>query len=154
MKPEALVKNLFIKKKKTLGIAESCTGGLISHTLTNIPGASGYFKLGVIAYTNEAKISLLGIPAKIIHKYGAVSKQVVSLMAKNITQVAQSSVGLAVTGIAGPTGGTKQKSVGTVFITCTNKKKLITKKFIFKGNRLSVKKQVLNQALKILQKII
>ncbi|MEW6170133.1 MAG: CinA family protein [Candidatus Omnitrophota bacterium] len=154
MKKELLIKNLFIKERKSLSIAESCTGGLVSHSLTNIPGAAGYFKLGIVAYSNQAKISILKIPPQIIQKYGVISKETVSFMAKNIRKIGFSDIGLGITGIAGPSGGTKEKPVGTVFIAYSDRKKIVVKKFIFKGNRISIKKQSLNKALEILQMLI
>ena len=143
-----------IKNNKTVATAESCTGGILSSLLTQFSCSSKYFNLGVITYNNQAKESILKIPAPIIAKYGAVSKNIASLMAKNIRQIAKTDFGISITGIAGPTGATLNKPVGTVFIAVTNKSKIICKKFIFQGNRTSIRKQSALKALQLLKQIL
>lgn len=147
-KIEELLKNRFIQNKSTLSVAESCTGGLICHRITNISGTSGFFKLGVTAYSNSAKIDILGVPERVIGKYGAVSAECALYMAKGARRMGKSDFGAGVTGIAGPDGGTKLKPVGTVFIAVNYKGKSICRKFLFKGGRLSIKEQSAEAALK------
>ncbi|MBF0331465.1 MAG: nicotinamide-nucleotide amidohydrolase family protein [Candidatus Omnitrophica bacterium] len=136
--------------RKTLSSAESCTGGLIGHTLTNIPGSSDWYKGGVIAYANDIKIRLLGVPSAMIEQYGAVSAPVAQAMAEGARHRLKSDLAIATTGIAGPAGGTVKKPVGLVFIAMATPKKTLVKKFIFKGSRLNIKKQTLNRALDLL----
>lgn len=138
--------------KKTLAVAESCTGGLIGHQLTNIAGASAYFLLGIIAYDNKAKIKLLSVSPVIIKKHGAVSAPVAAAMSKGVRKILGTDYGLSVTGIAGPGGGSITKPVGLVFISLSSRKKTIVKKFLFKGTRISIKKQAAETALKMLAK--
>ncbi|MBM3252105.1 MAG: CinA family protein [Candidatus Omnitrophica bacterium] len=147
---KSLAKTL-AKKRKTLSVAESCTGGLISNRLTNIAGSSKYFKAGVIAYSNEIKIRQLKVPSRLIKQKGAVSKEVAVSMAKNIRKISRSNLGLAVTGIAGPGGGTKTKPVGLVYIAISSHKKHICKEFRFKGNRLAIKSKTATAALRLLK---
>jgi len=152
MKVEQITAKLLKQRYKTIAIAESCTGGLLCHKLTNIPGSSGYFKLGTIAYANESKIKMLKIPAKTIQAKGAVSKEVALLMAQNIRKIAKSDFGIGITGIAGPTGATAKKPVGLVYIAVASNKKTILKKFNFKGSRINIKNQAATLALKLLNK--
>lgn len=154
MKIEQKIASLLRKKHKTLSIAESCTGGLLSHRITNIPGSSDYFKLGIIAYANEFKNKLLNIPEIIIQAKGAVSKEVALLMAKNIRRLAKTDFGIGITGIAGPSGATKNKPVGLVYIAVSSSRKSIVKKFNFKGSRIEVKMQAAIHALKLLTKLL
>ena len=141
-----------IKNGKTVSTAESCTGGILSGILTQLSGSSQYFILGVTTYSNRAKVSILKIPASIINKKGAVSKDIACLMAKNIRQIAKTDFGIGITGIAGPTGATPGKPVGTVFICVTNKNRTICKKFIFRGNRATIRKQSALKALDLLRR--
>lgn len=150
MNLEQTTAKLLTKKRLTVSVAESCTGGLISNRLTNISGSSKYFKAGLIAYSNQVKIKQLKIPSKIIKQYGAASKEVAINMAKNIRRLTNSDLGLGITGIAGPTGGTKAKPVGLVFIALATNKKCVFKKFNFKGKRLSIKRKSSSEALKLL----
>ncbi len=113
---EKVVGSLLVSKGLTVSAAESCTGGLISSRLTDTPGSSGYIKMNIVAYSNEAKINTLGINAGLIKTYGAVSKQVAAQMAQNVRELAGTDIGLGITGIAGPTGATPQKPVGLVYI--------------------------------------
>ncbi len=142
----------FTQNGETLALAESCTGGLIGNLLTNVPGASAFLVLGIIAYDNTAKILLLGISPSLLKKHGAVSAQVASAMAINVRKILKTDYGLGITGIAGPGGSSPQKPVGLVFIAISNKKKTKIKKLLFKGNRLAIKKQAAQTALKMLAK--
>ena len=139
-----------IRSRKTLAIAESCTGGFIGHTLTNIPGASAWFKGGVIAYADQAKTDVLGVPAATIKEHGAVSAPTARAMAEGARRRFKSDFAIATTGIAGPTGGTPGKPVGLVFIALATARGTSVKKYIFKGSRLNIKKQTLNAALSML----
>ncbi|MDP2939365.1 MAG: CinA family protein [Candidatus Omnitrophota bacterium] len=154
MKTEQKIAKLLKQKHKTISIAESCTGGLICHKLTNIPGSSRYFKLGIVAYSNQAKINLLNISENLIKTKGAVSKEACLLMAKNIRKIAKTDFGMAITGIAGPTGATATKPVGLVYIALAIAEKSIVKKFNFKGRRLSIKSLAAESALKLLEKML
>ncbi len=153
---EILKKISLILKKQHLKIAtaESCTGGLISHTLTNISGSSDYFDRGIVSYSNKAKIELLGVSEDLIEKYGAVSKQVAKAMAAGIRIRSNVDIGIATTGIAGPTGGTKEKPVGLVYIAVSIPNNTIVKKFQFSGDRLENKKSTCDAALQMLLDII
>lgn len=129
------VADLFRERGLTLSLAESCSGGLIAKLITDIPGSSSYFLEGVITYSNEAKTRLLGVSPEILNGSGAVSTECASAMAKGIRQASGSDLGLAVTGIAGPGGGTDDKPVGTVFISLAAPDGCWTKRFQFKGGR-------------------
>ena len=110
-----LVKNL-IKKKVSISFAESCTGGLLSSTITSVSGSSKIFNLGLITYSNQSKIKILGIPKNIIKRYGAVSEEVCLIMLKNINKMARTNISVAITGIAGPMGGSNKKPVGLIWV--------------------------------------
>jgi len=143
--------SLLLKKQRLkIATAESCTGGLIAHTFTNISGASDYFDRGVVSYSNSAKTQLLDVPEKLIKKYGAVSSPVAQAMADGIRKAADVDIGIATTGIAGPMGGTKEKPVGLVFIAISTKDNNIVKKFQFKGNRTQNKHDTCKAALDML----
>jgi len=144
------VARLFIRKKWTLAVAESCTGGLITHSLTNIPGSSRYLRGGLIAYANDLKQHILGVAPKTMRRHGAVSQETALEMALGVRRVMQSDAGLAVTGIAGPGGGTPSKPVGTVFIACSTGQRTYFKKFHFTGCRRSVKEKTRRAALSFL----
>ncbi len=131
---EVLAKTLS-NKSYTISVAESCTGGNISHLITRIPGSSKYFKGSVIAYSNEIKEELLGINNSILRNYGAVSKQTVEAMAIGVRQLLKTDYSIATTGIAGPTGGTNEKPVGTTWIAVSNSTEVVSKKFIFSDDR-------------------
>ena len=141
-----------ILKKQNLKIAtaESCTGGLIAHTLTNLSGSSDYFDRGVVSYSNKSKIELLGVPEKLIDKYGAVSNPVAKAMADGIRVKSEVDIGISTTGIAGPTGGTKEKPVGLVFIAISTKDNVSVKKYQFGGNRIQNKYDTCKAALDML----
>ncbi len=150
MQTEARVGQILKKKKLTLAVAESCTGGLISSRITDISGGSGYFLMGLIAYSNGIKERILGVSQKLMQKHGAVSKQAALEMAKGVRFLAATDIGIGVTGIAGPTGGTKSKPVGLVYIAFVTDKKKIAKEFRFKGSRKEIKFQASQAALEII----
>ena len=129
---ENIVKKL-IKKKIKISIAESCTGGLLSSTITSVSGSSKVFTLGLVAYSNQSKIKVLKVSKKIIRKYGAVSEQVCLSMAKNVAKIGKTNMAVSVTGIAGPSGGTRKKPVGLIYIG------------IKKGNKINIKKYLLKK---------
>jgi len=150
---EELLNKIYLKlieKNYKIATAESCTGGLVGHKLTNISGSSNYFDRGIISYSNESKIELLDVPKNIIDKYGAVSNEVAVAMAEGVRRKYRVDVGLSTTGIAGPTGGTKEKPVGLVFIGISLKGNSYAKKFIFEGDRLRNKELSCNAALNML----
>jgi len=142
---------LLSKHNLTLGVAESCTGGLISSMLTNVPGSSHYFIGGVIAYNNKIKLDILKVSAKTLKIYGAVSEKTAAEMARGIKDICCADIGLAVTGIAGPDGGTKEKPVGTVYIAMSTGKGITVKKFLFKGARIKIKTQAAENALQMIK---
>lgn len=148
------IHTLFLKKKRNIAVAESCTAGLLANLLTRLPGSSQYFILGVVVYSNHMKRDILKVPANIITAKGAVSKEVAELMAKSVRLLAKTDFGIGITGIAGPTGGTREKPVGTVFIAINSKNKKLCKKLHFTGNRLSVRKKSALKALELLNKLI
>ncbi|MDP2927355.1 MAG: CinA family protein [Candidatus Omnitrophota bacterium] len=135
---------------KTISVAESCTGGQLCSLLTSLPGSSDYFLLGVVTYSNKSKEMILSIPGKIIARYGAVSRQVAILMAQNIRKKTHADFGLSITGIAGPTGATPAKSVGTVYICLSGKNENICRKFHFPGSRENIRKKSTQEALRLL----
>lgn len=148
------ITKLLKEQAKTLSVAESCTGGLLSNRLTNIPGSTQYFMLGLITYSNESKIKMLKVPSSVLKKYGAVSRQVAQHMAQGVKILHKTDFGIGITGIAGPSGGSKQKPVGLVYIAISLKKKCLCKKFLFKGSRLNVKRQAVDSTLKLLLKFL
>ncbi|MCK9594619.1 MAG: CinA family protein [Candidatus Omnitrophica bacterium] len=141
-----------IKNRKTLSVAESCTGGLFSFLLTSLPGSSKYFKLGAVVYSNQAKHDILGIPLALIKKHGAVSQEVAEAMAHAVRRIAKTDYGIGITGIAGPSGGTKIKPIGTVFIAVTFKNGYICNQYCFKGNRSLIQRQSALAALHLLRR--
>lgn len=142
------------EKHLTIATAESCTGGLLAHILTNISGSSEYFDRGVISYSNQSKINLLDVSEDTLIKHGAVSKQTAKEMAIGIKEKAKVDIGISTTGIAGPTGGTKEKPVGLVYIGIADSKNMKINKFNFKGERLQNKESTCNEAIKMLLEII
>jgi nicotinamide-nucleotide amidase len=148
------IASLLLTKKLTLSVAESCTGGLICHKLTTIPGISASLKEGIICYTNTSKIKRLGITRKTIEKYGAVSPQICRLMARNIVKSERSDLGLSVTGIAGPSGGTPLKPVGLIYIGICFRGKILIKKYNLHGKRTFIQEKSANEALRLLEQVI
>lgn len=142
--------NGFSKKEIQIAIAESCTGGYISHMITNISGASKVYERGIVSYSNEAKIELLNINSEIIKQHGAVSEQVARKMADNVRILSHVDIGIGITGIAGPLGGTKDKPVGLVYMGFSTLKKTLIKKFVFKADRIGFKEMVLKEVVSIL----
>ena len=145
-----IVKKL-IKKKLRISFAESCTGGLLSYSITSVPKSSKVFSLGLITYSNQSKIKILRVPKKIIKKYGAVSKQVCLTMAKNISKISKTNMSVSITGIAGPSGGTRKKPVGLVFVSVKLKNKIIVKKYLFKNKgRSYIQSTAVNKSLELI----
>ncbi len=151
-KLEDVVSNILKKRNLTISCAESCTGGYLSKTLTDIPGSSAYFLGSIVAYNNRIKIENLGIDKNAIEKYGAVSSQVAILMAIKIKERFKSDIGVGITGIAGPSGGTKEKPVGTVYIAVSRNKKVKVKKFLISGNRNRIRFGTVMRALNMVRK--
>jgi len=147
---QKLVK-LLNKKKLKISFTESCTGGLLSSSITAISGSSKVFTLGLVTYSNQAKIDILKVPKKIIIKHGAVSYETCLSMVKNLHRISKTSISVSITGIAGPKGGTKQKPVGLVFVGIKKGNKTLVKKYLFKNKkRLSVQKFTVNKALNLI----
>lgn len=147
---EKEVGRLLKKKRLTIAVAESCTGGLIAHRLTNIPGSSEYFERGIVAYSNRSKTEILKVSKIILKKYGAVSEETARAMAKGIRDISGTSLGLSVTGIAGPGGGSKDKPIGTVFIALASRNEIICKQYHLKGRREEIKSKSSEKALELL----
>ena len=143
-----------INKNLTITTAESCTGGMISSAIVHINGSSKIFKSSLIVYSNDMKSKLLNIPNDLITKNGAVSEIIAFNMAKNSLEILNADLSIAVTGIAGPTGGTPDKPVGLVWIAIGTKQKIITNKNQFFGNRLEVRQKTTYESLKLANKII
>jgi len=144
---EKALADLLTSAKMTISCAESCTGGLISATLVSVPGISELFKAGFVTYSNKSKRKLLGVKKGTLEKYGAVSKQTAEEMVKGLLAETKTDVGIAVTGIAGPDGGTKEKPVGLVYVSCNVKGKITVKECHFKGNREKVRRSSVTTAL-------
>lgn len=151
---QGLVGEALLKYKKTLAVAESCTGGLISNLITDVPGSSKYFISGLVAYDNKVKTLNLNIKDSILKKDGAVSKNVAKLMADGIRTSANTDIGIGVTGIAGPGGETKKKPIGLVYVALSTKKNAIVKEFKFLGSREEIKLQAAQQTLNLLRQNI
>ena len=143
-----------VNKNLIITTAESCTGGMISSAIVHINGSSQIFKSSVIVYSNDMKSKLLNIPKDLITKYGAVSEIVVHSMAKKSLEIVNSDVSIAVTGIAGPTGGSIDKPVGLVWVGIGTKEKIITKKYQFNGNRLEIRQKTTQESLKLANNVI
>jgi nicotinamide-nucleotide amidase len=149
-----IVKKL-IKKKLKISFAESCTGGMLSSLITSVSGSSKVFNLGLVTYSNKAKIDFLKVPKKIIVKHGAVSQECCLSMVKNLSKISKAHISVSITGIAGPNGGTKLKPVGLVYIGVKKGNKIIIKENVFKiKTRISIQKASVNTSLKIINKII
>jgi len=147
--------NFLNKKKLKVSFAESCTGGLLSSYITSISGSSKVFTLGLVTYSNQTKIDILKVPKKIIIKHGAVSYEACLSMVKNLNRISKTNISVSITGVAGPKGGTKQKPVGLVYIGVKKGNKILVKKFLFKSKKRNlIQKAAVNQALKMILKII
>ena len=150
-----LLHKKLIKKKLTISVAESCTGGLLAYNLTKLANSSKYFKIGLTTYSNEAKIKILKVNKNIIQKYGAVSNQCCKAMVQNLSNISKSKINISITGIAGPGGGSKEKPVGLVYIGIKRGKTLFIKENMFKStNRNSIQKSTVSTAIKIIENII
>ena len=136
------------KKKLKISVAESCTGGLLSSSITSISGSSKVFTLGLVVYSNISKILILKIPKKLINRYGAVSEQVCLSMVKNLNNISKTNISLSITGIAGPSGGTKKKPIGLVYVGIKKGNKIKVKKYLFKNKgRRYIQKAAVNKSL-------
>ena len=145
------VVKLLTKKKLKISFAESCTGGLLSSSITSISGSSKVFALGLVTYSNKSKINILKVPKKIIIKHGAVSYETCLSMVKNLYKISRTNISLSITGVAGPNGGTKQKPVGLVFIGVKKGNKTLVKKFLFKNRtRNSIQRSTVNKSLNLI----
>ena len=143
------------KKKLKISFAESCTGGKLASELTSISGASKVFSLGLVTYSNQAKINVLKINRNIIQKYGAVSSQCCEAMVKNLAKISKAQINVSITGIAGPNGGTKSKPVGLVYIGVKKNNKLTINKNVFKQkNRLAIQKATVKKTLEFIKSLI
>ena len=147
--------SLLKRKKLKLALAESCTGGMLSSKITAVSGSSKVFELGLVTYSNQAKINILKVPKKIIEKHGAVSMQCCLSMVNNLSKISKSKVCVSITGIAGPKGGSKQKPVGLVYIGLKSGKKIIINKSQFKNKgRSSIQKAAVKKSLNLILKLI
>ncbi|MEA1970509.1 MAG: competence/damage-inducible protein A [Thermodesulfobacteriota bacterium] len=151
---EGVVAALLTDRGLTLSVAESCTGGLITDRLTDVPGSSVFLERGVVTYSNTSKVELLGVPDSVIDEHGAVSEEVAVLMAEGVKRVAGTDIGLATTGIAGPTGGTEEKPVGTVFIALSTGKGTTCRRFLFRWDRRRIKEMSSQIALNMLRRFL
>jgi PncC family amidohydrolase len=147
---ELLAGVLLLQKGLTLATAESCTGGLLGHLLTNVPGSSDYYLGGVISYANQAKMKLLGVRQETLENHGAVSRETVLEMAHGVRQALSAHLGLSISGIAGPGGGTPEKPVGLVWIGLSAPALGEARRFHFSGDRLAIKEQSAHAALHLL----
>ena len=149
-----LVKKL-IKKKLNISFAESCTGGMLANSITSISGASKVFNLSLVTYSNKSKIQILKVNKDIINKFGAVSHECCKAMVVNLSRISKANINISITGIAGPSGGTKKKPVGLVYIGVKKGKKIIISKNIFKSkNRIAIQKSTVRKAIRIVNSII
>ena len=151
---EYIINSLLQRNKKSIAIAESCTGGLVSSRLTDIPNASKSYINGIICYSNESKIRVLGIKEEILHSYGAVSKETATAMAARVKEISRTDIGLSITGIAGPDGGTIEKPVGLCYIGLAFEDSVNTYKCLFNGNRIKIKSNASTKALDILRRFL
>ena len=147
---EEVIGKILIERKLKLAIAESCTGGLICNRITNIPGSSNYFERGVVSYSNESKIQILGVNPETIKNYGAVSEQTAIEMARGVRKISNADIGISTTGIMGPTGATETKPIGLVFIGYSDKEREFAKQFNFADNRVRNKERTSQSALALL----
>ena len=147
---QKLVK-LLTKKRLKISFAESCTGGLLSSSITSISGSSKVFTISLVSYSNPSKISMLKVPKNLIRKHGAVSYETCLAMVKNLSKISKTNISVSITGIAGPKGGTKQKPVGLVFIGIKKDNKTLVKKYLFKNKkRTSIQRSAVIKALNLI----
>ena len=155
MNLERTIGKILTQTGLTLAVAESCTGGLIAHRITNVPGSSNYFERGFVAYSNRSKIEVLGVKSLLIETHGAVSRQVARAMAVGAKEVSNASIGLGVTGIAGPISDESKKPVGLIYVAvCDPADSVIIEKHNFSGTRFQIKKQSADAALALLVKAV
>ena len=155
MKLNKKIVSLLKRKKLKLAVAESCTGGMFSNAITSVSGASKIFSMGLVTYSNKAKMNILKVPKKIIKNHGAVSTQCCLSMVNNLNKISNSKLSVSITGIAGPKGGTKKKPVGLVYIGVKNGKKIIVSKNQFKNKgRSAIQKATVKKALNLILKQI
>ena len=146
---------LLKRKKRKLAIAESCTGGMLSSSITSVSGSSKVFTVGLVTYSNQSKINVLKVPNKIIKKYGAVSVQCCLSMVNNLNKITKANVCVSITGIAGPKGGSKQKPVGLVYIGVKKDKIVKVNRYLFKNRgRNYIQKTTVNHALKLIHNFL
>jgi len=151
---EKVVGRLLTEQKQTIALAESCTGGLVAHRLTNVPGSSSYFIGGVVSYANEAKERMLGVSHRMLQEHGAVSEETAREMARRVRRRLQTDVALAVTGIAGPSGGTPEKPVGLTYIALAAKDLERCERYLWQGDRSANKEQSAEAALGMLREYL
>jgi nicotinamide-nucleotide amidase len=150
-----LLHKKLIKKKLTISVAESCTGGLLAHNFTKLANSSKYFQMGLTTYSNQSKIKILKINKNIISKFGAVSHECCKSMVQNLSKISKSKINVSITGIAGPGGGSKEKPVGIVYIGIKKGKTLLIKENKFKSKkRNSIQKSAVQTVIMIINKII
>ena len=146
---------ILIKKRLKIAFAESCTGGMLASELTSISGASKVFSLGLVTYSNQAKISVLKVNKSIIQKYGAVSPQCCEAMVKNLAKISKAQINVSITGVAGPKGGTKSKPVGLVYIGVKKNNKLLITKNLFKyKDRKAIQTATVKRTIRIIKSLI
>ena len=150
-----LLHKKLIKKKLTISVAESCTGGLLAHNLTKLANSSKYFQMGLTTYSNQAKMRILKVNKNIIKKYGAVSKECCKSMVQNLSKISKSKINISITGIAGPGGASKNKPIGLVYIGVKTGKTILIKENRFKSiNRNSIQKLTVREVIKIISNLI
>ena len=143
------------KKKLKISFAESCTGGLLSSAITSVSGSSKVFNLGLVTYSNQSKIKVLKIPKKTIRKFGTVSEQTCLTMVKNVSKICKTNMSVSITGIAGPSGGTKKKPVGLVYIGIKKANKIDINKYLFKNRgRSYIQKAAVNKSLELILSVL
>ena len=151
---KSLIK-LLTKKRLKLSVVESCTGGLLASSITSVSGASKIFNLGLITYSNQAKIKVLKVNKKLIEKYGAVSHECCFSMVNNLSKISRANVNVSITGIAGPKGGTKQKPIGLVYIGIKKSNKIKINKYLFRSKkRSSIQRATVKKALNLVFRIV
>ena len=150
-----LLHGKLIKKKLTVSVAESCTGGLLAHNFTKLANSSKYFQMGLTTYSNQAKIKILKVNKNIIKKHGAVSKECCKAMVQNLSKISKSKINVSITGIAGPGGGSKEKPVGLVYVGIKKGKTLLIKETKFKSkNRIKIQKSTVSNVIRLIGNII
>jgi len=142
------------RKKLSLSVCESCTGGMLGNIITQIPGSSKYFPGGIIAYSNEVKQRIVGVRQVTLKRFGAVSAEVVREMAQGVRKRFKSDIGIGITGIAGPAGGSKRKPVGLVYLCVSARQHVYVEHHIFKGSRNQIRKEACDKALRLLERVL